>query len=160
MKINNRILYIAWAVLYVLGAAVSVFCSPTGAWFVPALILTVLFFVPPSLLLWGAVRNKQGFPLRLVRNLCIGSLASTTLILCLIFVSVGLRAGTEIGVVLQVLLERVSVPMMCSPVWAVDLFFWACLLMVCIQYRKIAAPEKKKQQKNSGKKTTPKKKRK
>lgn len=152
MKINNRILYIAWAVLYGLGVAFSAFLRPEEAWFVPGLCLTVLFFVPPALLLYQAVRDKQTFPIRLVRNLCISSLVLTTLVLCLIFVSVGVRAGTEIGVFLQVLLVLVSVPMMCSPVWAVDLFFWACMLMVCFKYRKLAAPAKKAPAKQTGKK--------
>ena len=140
MKVTNRILYIIWAVLYVLCIVFSAIAEPVGGWLIPELILSLAFFIPPAILLYRGVRNSHGFTLRLIRNLSIAVLAATTVTLCMTFLSVGMRASTEFGVFLQILLMIVSAPMLCSPVWGISLFFWACLMMVCLKYRKLTAP--------------------
>ena len=144
MKVTNRILYIIWAVLYVLCIVFSAIAEPVGGWLIPELLLSLVFFVPPAMLLYRGVRNSHGFTLRLIRNLSIAVLAATTVTLCMTFLSVGMRASTEFGVFLQILLMIVSAPMLCSPVWGISLFFWACLMMICFQYRKLAAPAPEK----------------
>ena len=152
MKVTNRILYIIWAVLYVLCIVFSAIAEPVGGWLIPELVLSLVFFVPPAMLLYRGVRNSHGFTLRLIRNLSIAVLAATTVTLCMTFLSVGMRADAGFGVFLQILLMIVSAPMLCSPVWGISLFFWACLMMICFQYRKLAAPEKKPVQHSSKKK--------
>ena len=144
MKVTNRILYIIWAVLYVLCIVFSAIAEPVGGWLIPELLLSLVFFIPPAILLYRGVRNSHGFTLRLIRNLSIAVLAATTVTLCMTFLSVGMRASTEFGVFLQILLMIVSAPMLCSPVWGISLFFWACLMMICFQYRKLAAPTPEK----------------
>ena len=140
MKVTNRILYIIWAVLYVLCIVFSAIAEPVGGWLIPELILSLAFFIPPAILLYRGIRSSHRFTLRLIRNLSIAVLAATAVTLCMTFLSVGMRASTEFGVFLQILLMIVSAPMLCSPVWGISLFFWACLMMICFQYRKLAAP--------------------
>ena len=159
MKITNRVLYIAWAALYILCAVLSAIAAPAGGWLIPELLCSLLFFVPPAVLLYRAVRDSSRFVLRLIRNISIAALVLTTVIICLTFASVGAGGGADVGMALQILLILVSVPMMCSPIWGLSLFFWACLLMVCIKYRKIAAPVPAKKQPVPQRKTKKKKKR-
>ena len=142
MKLSDRVLYIAWAALYLFCVIFSAIAAPTGGWLVPELVISLLFFVPPAVLLYRGIRESRRFPLLLIRNLSIGVLALTTVVICLTFLSVGMGGGTDEGLLLQVLLIIVSAPMLCSPVWGISLFLWACLLMVCIKYRKLLAPVK------------------
>lgn len=140
MKLNNRNLYVAWASLYILCIIFSAIAEPIGLWMIPELALSLLFFVPPAVLLYRAVREKNPFVIRLIRGISIAVLALTTVTICLTFASVGAGFGPGMGMFLQVLLMMVSAPMLCSPIWGLSLFFWACLLMVCIKYRKVATP--------------------
>ena len=72
--------------------------------------------------------------MRTIRNLSVASLALTLVLLVVNFLSVG--ASKAAGDVLYVLLIILSAPMVCGQVWVLSLFLWACLLMVCLKYRK------------------------
>ena len=94
------------------------------------------FFVPPALLLYGAIRGKEWKTVHFLRNLSIASLGLTLLVLVLTFLSAAGNAAAALGQVLQVLLILVSAPMVCSQIWVLSLFCWACILMVTLKYRK------------------------
>ncbi|MBQ2928571.1 MAG: hypothetical protein IJD98_08390 [Oscillospiraceae bacterium] len=112
-------LFALWGVLFVLCAALG-FLPESNGWMTA---VSVLFFLPPALLLYKGDRNT----VLLVRNLSALSLGVTLLTLSLNFV---LAVSTEtLGNILHTILVIVSAPMLCSGYWVLSLFLWACLLM-------------------------------
>lgn len=127
-------LWIIWAAAYVLCTVCAFFPVSQGALSGLFLLLSLGFFVPPGLLIYEAVQRKNYNTLKLIRNLSLISLGLTLLTILLNFVSI--QASDAWGLVLYWLLILVSTPMICSQVWVVGLFGWACLLMVCLKYLK------------------------
>ena len=60
------------------------------------------------------------------------SLGLTLASILLNFLSI--QASKDWGLVLNWILILVSTPMVCSQIWVLGLFGWACLLMVCLKY--------------------------
>ena len=120
---NKKYLFILWGVLFVLCAGLG-FLPETNGWMTAA---SVLFFLPPALLLYKGDRNTA----LLVRNLSALSLGVTLVTLILNFV---LAVSSEtLGNILHYVLVIVSAPMVCSGYWVLSLFLWACLLMVSLK---------------------------
>ncbi len=116
---NQKLLFALWGILFVLCAGLG-FLPEASGWMTA---LSVLFFLPPALLLYQGDRNAA----LLVRNLALLSLAVTLVTLILNFV---LAVSTEtLGNILHYVLIIVSAPMICSGYWVLSLFLWACLLM-------------------------------
>lgn len=131
---KSKLLWILWAAAYVI-------CTVCG--FLPVtedvlsglfILLSLGFFVPPALLIFEAVQNKNRKILRIIRNLSLISLGLTLVTILLNFASV--QASEAWGTVLYWLLILVSTPMVCSQVWVIGLFGWAMLLMTCLHYLK------------------------
>lgn len=131
---KSKLLWILWAAAYVI-------CTVCG--FLPVtqdalsglfILLSLGFFVPPALLIFEAVQNKNRKILRILRNLSIISLSVTLVTILLNFASI--QASEAWGTVLYWLLILVSTPMVCSQVWVIGLFGWAMLLMTCLHYLK------------------------
>ncbi len=131
---KKQSLYSAWALLYALCAVLSLIPSPQGVMAGLMVTASLLFFVPPAMLLYWAIPRERWGTVRLIRNLSIASLSLTLVVLIVNFLSYG--ASVTAGNVLYVLLIFVSVPMVCVQAWVVSLFLWACLLMVCLKYGK------------------------
>ena len=131
---KKRNCYIAWAVLFAVSAALGFIPEPEGVLTGLMVTVSLLFFVPPAMLLYHAVPRKQWATVRTICNLSVASLALTLVLLVVNFLSVG--ASKAAGDVLYVLLIILSAPMVCGQVWVLSLFLWACLLMVCLKYRK------------------------
>lgn len=124
---NKKYLFVLWGVLFLLCAGLGFIPEPTGAlrWMMTA--VSILFFVPPAVLLYRADRETA----LLVRNLSALSLAVTMVTLILNFV---LAVSSEtLGNFLHYVLVIVSAPMICSGYWVLSLFLWACLLMVSLK---------------------------
>ena len=120
---NKKVLYTLWGVLFLLCAGLGFLPEPRGVLKGLMTALSVLFFLPPALLLYRADRNTSC----LIRNLSALSLGVTLVTLILNFV---LAVGSEfLGNVLHYILVIVSAPMICSGYWVLSLFLWACLLM-------------------------------
>ena len=120
---NKKVLYTLWGVLFLLCAGLGFLPEPRGVVKGLMTALSVLFFLPPALLLYRADRNTAC----LIRNLSALSLGVTLVTLILNFV---LAVGSEfLGNVLHYILVIVSAPMICSGYWVLSLFLWACLLM-------------------------------
>ena len=131
---KTKLLWILWAAAYGI-------CTICG--FIPVaedaisglfILLSLGFFVPPALLIFEGVQNKQPKILRLIRNLSIISLSVTMVTIVLNFVSI--QASAAWGTVLYWLLILVSTPMICAQHWVIGLFGWAMLLMTCLNYLK------------------------
>ena len=116
--------YIAWGILYLLGAIFPFIPEPE--WL--GVLTSLVFFVPPAVLLY---RRES---IRLIRNISIGWLSATVFLLVLNILSVTM---TEIaGTVLYYAMAIVSSPMICGRSWLLALFGWACLLMVSLKILK------------------------
>ena len=131
---NTKLFWILWAVSYVICTVCGFFPIAPGALSGLFLLLSLGFFVPPGFLIYHAVQNRQPKILKIIRNLSLISLGLTLVAILLNFVSI--QAGEAWGLVLYWLLILVSAPMVCSQVWVVGLFGWACLLMVCLKFLK------------------------
>ena len=123
---NKKSLFVLWGALFILTAVLGFF--PAGWW---STTISVLFFLPPALLLYRGDRNTA----QLIRNLSALSLGVTLLVLILNFV---LAVSSEtLGNLLHIVLTIVSAPMMASGYWVLSLFLWACLLMASLKKLKI-----------------------
>ena len=131
---KKRNLYIAWGILYGLCVGLGCIPSPTGVAAGLCVAAALAFFIPPAMLLHHAIPRKQWGTVRLVRNLSLASLAVTTVMLILNFMSY--RFSETVGNVLYALLVLLSSPMICAQVWLLSLFLWACLLVTALKYRK------------------------
>ena len=127
---NKKNLYYIWAGLFILTALLGFITEPNGLLKALMVMAAVGFFVPPALLL------KQGDfqDIKLVRNLSLVSLITTTVLLVLNVMSV--LASEAVGTGLYALLILLSAPMVCSQYWALSMFLWACLLMVSLKILK------------------------
>lgn len=133
---NQKKLLRTWAGLFILCALMGFLPAATVTRKTLMIGLSLSFFVPPAMLIHRAVKDPKPDRnlLRLIRNLSLLSLATTTLALILNFMSV--MWSTAVGNALYALLVVVSSPMVCSQYWLLSLFGWACLLMVCLKYLK------------------------
>ena len=124
---NKKILFILWGVLFILCAGLGFIPEPQGRLKALMTAFSLLFFLPPAMLLYRADRNTA----LLIRNLSALSLGVTMVTLILNFV---LAVGSEtLGNILHYILVVVSSPMIASGHWALSLFLWACLLMVSLK---------------------------
>ena len=128
---NQKWLFVLWGGLFALCAGLGFLPEPTGVLRGVLTALSVLFFLPPALLVWDSSQKKAVHTLKLVRNLSALSLL-VTLVLLVINVLLAVNS-LFLGTVLYYVLVIVSSPMVCSGYWVLSLFLWACLLMVSIQ---------------------------
>ena len=124
---QKKYLFALWGVLFILCAALGFVPEPQGMLKYVMTAASVLFFLPPALLLYRSDRETA----LLVRNLSALSLGVTLVTLVLNFV---LAVSSEtLGNILHYILVVVSCPMICSGYWALSLFLWACLLMASLK---------------------------
>lgn len=126
---HKTILHTLWGVWYILCACLGFIPERTPG--VQGLLTaaSLVFFLPPALLLARAGREKDRKELRLVGILSGLSLALTALFLALAIATAPRDSATLVNAVLAV----VSVPMYCSGVWALSIFLWAGLLLACLE---------------------------
>lgn len=125
---NQKKWFVLWGILFAVCAALGFFPEPAGIrrWLQTG--LSVLFFLPPGVLLY---RSREKRVLQLIRNLSALSLGLTLVTLVGNFVF-ALRSEA-LGTVLHYILVVVSSPMICSGYWVLSLFLWACLLMTAMK---------------------------
>ena len=124
---KSQFLYALWGALFILCAGLGFIPEPAGVLRVLLTGLSILFFLPPAVLVWKGRREKDRMALMLVRNLSIVSLG---LSVGLIIANFLMAFRSELlGDILHGVLVVVSSPMICSGHWAMSLFFWACLLI-------------------------------
>ena len=128
---KNRFLYALWGALFILCALLGFIPEPAGALRVLLTALSILFFLPPTLLIWKARREKNRAALLLVRNLSIVSLSLSVALIIANFLTV--FRSQLLGNILHGVLVVVSTPMICGGHWAMSLFFWACLLIASLK---------------------------
>lgn len=128
---NKNTLFALWGGLFILCAGLGFIPSPEGGLRIALTALSLLFFLPPALLLhW----HRDSATVMLVRNLSAVSLLVTLVLLVLNFLFA--LSSEVVGNVLHYALIIVSSPMVCSGYWVLSLFLWACLLTVSGQMLK------------------------
>ena len=128
---NKTSYYTVWAGIYILCAGLSFIPEPAGFLKFLMMALSLGFFLIPALLLYRAKKERDGFSVKLIRNLSLASLILTAAVLIISVLS--FLAPEWVGNFLHILLILVSVPMVCGQYWVLSLFCWACLLMVSLK---------------------------
>ncbi len=127
-SIKYNTLYICWGALFLLTVILGLaFPVAHGALKVVLRIISVVFFLPPWMILMKAKQDQNEKHRRLVRHLSLASLIATLVLLILNLRSVGYSEA--MGAALHAALTIVSAPMVCSNLYALPIFLWACLLM-------------------------------
>ena len=132
--LSNESLYGAWAGLYIVCALLGFIPNPQGLVKAMMVLVSGLFFVPGSMLLYRSGKTGDRKVQLTVCILSALSLALTTIALALNFMTVG--APEAAGDAFHALLVVVSAPMVSGGYWIVSLFAWACLLMTAISMLK------------------------
>ena len=122
---SNTVLYALWGGLYALCAALGFITEPGPAMRLLMILLSVALFVPPFVLNYRAAKAKDRRTLELVRNLALGWLVVTSILLVASFLTV--FSAEWVGNLLHSLLTTVGSPLVCSDNWAWTLFLWACV---------------------------------
>ena len=128
---SNKSLYSLWGVLFIICAALGFIPVPSGAVQAVFTILSVLFFLPPVVLLYRAGKAGDRSAALLIRNLSLASLGLTLIVLILSVVSA--IQSEFLGNFLHGILVIISTPMICSGYWVLSLFLWACILIYSLQ---------------------------
>ena len=126
-KRSYPILYTLWAAMFLLTAALGLLFpqeAGLGRWVLTA--VSVIFFIPPWMILSRARREGELQHIRLIRWLCLASIILTALLLVLNLRSAGL--SDAMGRALNAALAVVSAPMLCSNLFVLPIFLWGCLL--------------------------------
>ena len=128
---TKRMLYTIWGALFVLCAGLGFIPAPKGAAYWSMLLFSLVFFVPPTILLTKAVKGGDRREVKRIFWICIASLVATVVTLALNFLSVD--ATEAAGIAVYYILIVVSSPMICGQIWVVSLFLWGCLLTASAQ---------------------------
>jgi len=120
---TKRTLFVLWGCLFALCAGLGF--VPEGSWWMTG--LSLLFFVPPAVLLYRANREKDSHTRLLIRHLSALSLGLTVVLLVSTFLTA--LSSEALGTAIHCLLVVISTPMIASGHWALSLFLWACLLI-------------------------------
>ena len=124
---NKKLLYALWGCLFILCAGLGFIPEPKRSAQILLTILSLLFFLPPAVLLQQSGKRGDLHTVKLIRNLSALSLGLTLVLLVLNFLTA--MRSEFLGSVLHYILVMVSSPMICSGHWAMSLFLWACLLV-------------------------------
>ena len=123
-------LYWLWGFFYLLCAFISNVETPTPSQSTALTVLSLIFFIPPVILLVDAFKKKDEKTIRFLRLLSILSLSLT--VLALIANIAAVNASDTLGAVLHQVLIFASVPMVCSQHYVLSMFLWACLLFATL----------------------------
>ena len=136
---KNIVLYGLWGCFYILCMVLGyrVTAPITTAQQVGLTILSLAFFVPPTILLIDSYRQKDQKALLVLRIVSGLSLGLTFFLLILNVLSAAWPEAA--GEFLHQLLILVSVPMATCGNWLVSLFLWACLLFATFTKKKAAS---------------------
>lgn len=120
-----------WGIFYIICAGLGFIPEPEGVARIFLTVISVLFFVPPAILLYDAFSGRDRKTILLIRRLSALSLGVTLVLLIANFLAA--LTSEWLGTVLHVLLAICSAPMFCSNYWILSLFLWAVLLVSSMQ---------------------------
>ncbi len=127
-SVKYNALYLCWGALFIITVILGLaFPAPQGAMKALFRVISVVFFIPPWMILIKAKQEQNRKPRALVRHLSLASLILTLVLLIVNLRSVGYSEA--VGLALHAALTIVSAPMICSSLFALPIFLWATLLM-------------------------------
>ena len=131
---KKKSLFALWGGLFLVCGGLGFVPEPAGVvrWLLT--VLSILFFLPPAVLVYQGRKTGDAHLLALIRNLSALSLGLTALLLILNFLTA--FRSEVLGNILHAVLVVVSSPMICSVYWVLSLFLWACLLTASLSARK------------------------
>ena len=109
---KNRFLFALWGALFILCAGLGFIPEPSGAVRFLLTAVSVLFFLPPAVLVWRGRKTHDRALLALMRNLSIASLSLSVLLIIANFLTA--FRSELLGDILHGILVVVSSPMICS----------------------------------------------
>lgn len=128
----TRLFSYSWLGMYLLCVALGMVQGATGAATIALMLISILFFLPPALLVYNELLSTRKRILKRIRWICVASLLLTTISLTTEFAIAYLYVG---GIVSPVAMNishlitlLVSAPLYCSQTYYVSIFLWACLL--------------------------------
>lgn len=127
---KKKVLSGMWIFMYVMCSILGLIEPENGFQKWAMTITSVLFFLPPAALLVDAFKDQDTTTMFRVRLLSIISLCGTLLGLIVNIAVVG--ASENVGTAMYIVLNFLSVPMLCSRHYVLSMFLWACLLFVSI----------------------------
>lgn len=127
-------LWLLWGVFYIICAGLGFIPQPEGIVRAMLFLLSLLFFVPPGVLLHEARQHSDRALLRRMRILALASLILTQLMLIASILTA--PYSEALGTAMHILLGLVSAPMFCSNYFVVPLFLWAVVLIMSFQKKK------------------------
>lgn len=129
---KNKYLYITWAVMYLLCALLGFLPHPQGAVYWLLFLISVMFFIPPAVILYQAIHHDDKKHVRIVRNLSIAWLCVMLVMLVVNLLSIG--SSRAVGTALYYMLVVLASPMICAQIWVAPMFGFGCLLTASIQH--------------------------
>lgn len=124
---KEKVLSFIWLGIFILCAGLGTITQRSVFGSVVLTILSLIFFIPPAMLLYQGLATENKKILLRIRIICLVSLSLT---LCLIVLHIfTVFAGETIGKLLNDLLIVISAPMFCCAWQWVSLFLWACLFV-------------------------------
>lgn len=127
-------LWLLWGVFYIICAGLGFIPQPQGIVRAMLFLLSLLFFIPPGVLLYEARRHSDRVLLRRLRMAALASLILTQLMLIANILTAPYSEG--LGTAMHILLGLVSAPMFCSNYFVVPLFLWAVVLIMSFTKKK------------------------
>lgn len=124
---KEKVLSFSWLGMYILCAGLGTITQRSVFGSVVLTLLSLIFFIPPSILLYHGFTTQNQ---KLLFRIRIISLISLSLTLCLIVLHIlTVFAGETLGKLLNDLLIVISAPMFCCAWQWISLFLWACLFV-------------------------------
>ncbi len=128
---SNKTWYWIWGGMYAICAVLGFIPGPQGALYWLLFGISLLFFVPPAVILRQAVTAKDRRSIKIMRTVCLTWFAVMLFLLILNLGSIGASAAA--GAAVYYFLVVLASPMICSQIWVVPMFLFGCLLTVCFQ---------------------------
>lgn len=128
-KLRYNVLYSIWVALFGLTALLGLlFPGVENNWGLAGLrIVSILFFLPPWLILAKAKQEDNRRHIRLIRYLALAWLVLALVLVCASILSI--NYFPLMGDLLHFLLTVICTPMVCSNFYALPMFLWATLLI-------------------------------
>lgn len=134
---KDKQLYLYWLYLYIICAILS-FIPQERNPLVAALlaILTLVFFLPPAILLYRGIRQESHPHLKTIALISALSLGLTTLLFIANILTALAPNNLLLGNIFYALLILFSTPMLCAPYPILSPLLWASLLVIALRWRK------------------------
>lgn len=122
-------LFALWAAAYIICAGLGFIPDPAENVRGMLLAVSVLFFVPPAVVLYDGRKDRK-------LKILLAWIAGAVLLLTAVLLAANILSAfgaAWVGNLCHILLGLVSVPMYCSNYWAIPLFLWAVLLFAALK---------------------------